>query len=136
MCFGCAHRAELENGTIPSHITYEEYMDKYFLKKNRPKNDVPLAIRNLREAKRINSWSVYMVECSDGTIYTGISNNVSKRISNHNDGKGAKYTRARLPVVLKWSQSCENKSEASKLEYKIKKLSRKQKLKLIEDYER
>jgi putative endonuclease len=78
-----------------------------------------------------NPWYVYMVECSDGTLYTGISNNVSKRILAHNSGKGAKYTKARLPVTLKWSQSCENRSEASKEEYKIKKLSRKQKLTLI-----
>lgn len=78
-------------------------------------------------------WVTYMVECSDGSIYTGISNNVSKRVSDHNNGKGAKYTRSRSPVTLKWSQSCDNRSEASKLEYKIKKLSRKQKLKLIED---
>jgi len=81
-----------------------------------------------------NPWYVYMVECSDGTIYTGISNNVSKRILAHNSGKGAKYTRSRLPVALKWSQECENRSEASKLEYKIKKLSRKEKLQKIEDY--
>jgi putative endonuclease len=78
-------------------------------------------------------WVTYMVECSDGSIYTGISNNVSKRVSDHNNGKGAKYTRSRLPVTLKWSQSCDDRSEASKLEYKIKKLSRKQKLKLMED---
>lgn len=78
-------------------------------------------------------WYVYMVECSDKTLYTGISNNVSKRISDHNEGKGAKYTRGRLPVALKWVQICPNKSEASKLEYKIKKLSRKEKLNLISD---
>lgn len=74
-----------------------------------------------------------MVECSDGTIYTGISNNVSKRISDHNKGNGAKYTRSRLPVELKWSKLCDNRSEASKEEYRIKKLTRKQKLKLIEN---
>ncbi|PIZ95590.1 MAG: hypothetical protein COX80_04060 [Candidatus Magasanikbacteria bacterium CG_4_10_14_0_2_um_filter_33_14] len=75
-----------------------------------------------------------MVECSDGTIYTGISNNVFKRILSHNEGKGAKYTKTRLPVVLKWSVACENKSEAAKLEYKIKTLSREQKLQKIEEY--
>ena len=80
-----------------------------------------------------NAWYVYMVECSDNSIYTGISNNVSKRILAHNSGKGAKYTRSRLPVTLKWSEACRNRSEASKLEVKIKKLSRKEKLKKIED---
>lgn len=137
MCFGCLHRRELEEGTIPSNITYEEYMQKYFLVKEefRPKNDAPLAVKNMEEAKRIKekntTWSVYMVECSDGTIYTGVSNNVSKRILTHNEGKGAKYTKTRLPVVLKWSVECLNKSEAFKLEYRIKKLSRKQKLQKI-----
>jgi|TARA_R110000824_G_scaffold156963_6_gene330374 putative endonuclease len=85
------------------------------------------------QSTMFKQWVTYMVECSDGSIYTGISNNVSKRVSDHNNGKGAKYTRSRSPVTLKWSQSCDNRSEASKLEYKIKKLSRKQKLKLIED---
>lgn len=78
-------------------------------------------------------WCVYMIECSDGTIYTGISNNVDKRILTHNSGKGAKYTKTRLPVTLKWQKVCEDRSEASKMEYKIKKLTRKQKLGLIKD---
>jgi len=78
-----------------------------------------------------NIWYVYMVECSDGTIYTGISNNVSKRLKTHNNGKGAKYTKTRLPVVLKWLEACNDRSDASKVEHKIKKLTRKQKLKLI-----
>lgn len=86
------------------------------------------------EGKLPNPWSVYMVECSDGTIYTGISNNVFKRVLRHNEGKGAKYTKTRLPVSLKWQQPCENRSEASKLEYKIKKLSKQEKLKIIESY--
>lgn len=76
-------------------------------------------------------WYVYIVECADGTLYTGISNDVNKRIEKHNSGKGAKYTRSRTPVVLKWSCEAENRSEASKLEYKIKKLTRKKKLELI-----
>jgi putative endonuclease len=79
----------------------------------------------------ITSWFIYMVECSDGTFYTGITNDLSKRLLTHNSGKGAKYTRGRLPVGLLWFKRCENKSEASKEEYRIKKLSRKQKEKLI-----
>lgn len=73
-------------------------------------------------------WTCYIVECSDGSLYTGITNDLEKRISTHNSGKGAKYTRTRLPVILKWSTQCENKSEASKLECKIKKLPRNKKL--------
>jgi len=78
-------------------------------------------------------WCVYMVECADGTIYTGISNDVNRRVLTHNKGKGAKYTRTRLPVVLKWLKMAENRSEASKLEYKTKKLTRKQKITLIKE---
>jgi len=77
-------------------------------------------------------YYVYMVECSDGSIYTGIAKDVSKRILVHNKGKGAKYTKPRLPVVLKWKKMCIDRSMASKYEYRIKKLTRKQKLKLIE----
>ena len=81
----------------------------------------------------MESWYVYIVECSDKTLYTGISNDVPKRISKHNSGKGAKYTKKRLPVTLKWVKRLDNKSQAAKEEYKIKKLRRKEKLKLIEN---
>ena len=76
-------------------------------------------------------WYVYILECSDGTYYTGISNNLDKRILTHNSGKGAKYTRARLPVKLLWSIESVNRSEASKLEYKIKKMKKSDKTDLI-----
>lgn len=78
-------------------------------------------------------WVVYMVMCSDNTIYTGITNDLEKRINTHNSGKGAKYTRSRYPVRLLSNWSCEDKSAASKLEYQYKQLSRLQKLKLIEE---
>lgn len=77
---------------------------------------------------------VYMVECSDGSIYTGIAKDVSKRVLKHNKGQGAKYTKYRLPVTLKWVKLCENRSTASKLEYKIKKLTRNEKLILINSF--
>lgn len=78
-------------------------------------------------------WCVYMLECSDSTIYTGITNNLENRIKVHNSGKGAKYVKTRLPVILLWSIESENRSEASKLEIKIKKLTRTQKLNIIEN---
>jgi putative endonuclease len=65
-------------------------------------------------------WSVYIVICSDGTYYTGASNNVDKRIHKHNSGKGAKYTRSRLPVSLVAKKDGLTKSEALSLEYKVK----------------
>ena len=78
-------------------------------------------------------WCVYMLECSDSTIYTGITNNLESRIKVHNSGKGAKYVKTRLPFRLLWSIESENRSEASKLEIKIKKLTRTQKLNIIEN---
>jgi len=79
-------------------------------------------------------WYVYIVECADGSLYTGITTDVNKRIKTHNEGKGAKYTKTRLPVVLRASFEAENRSLASKEEYRIKQLTRKQKLELISNF--
>jgi len=78
-----------------------------------------------------NSWFVYLLECFDASLYCGITNNPEKRIDAHNAGKGARYTRGRLPVKLVFLQKIETKSEALKLEIKIKKMSKKEKLNLI-----
>jgi putative endonuclease len=78
-------------------------------------------------------WYVYILECSDGTLYTGITTDLDKRLKTHNNGKGAKYTKARLPVVLKASFESEDRSTASKEEYRIKQLTRKEKLELINE---
>jgi putative endonuclease len=78
-------------------------------------------------------WYVYILECSDGTLYTGITTDLDKRLKTHNNGKGAKYTKTRLPVVLKASFEAEDRSSASKEEYRIKQLTRKEKLKLINE---
>lgn len=72
-----------------------------------------------------------MLECSDGSLYTGWTNNLEKRIAAHNNGKAAKYTRVRLPVKLVYYEEYEDKIEAMKREYEIKQLSRKEKVKLI-----
>jgi putative endonuclease len=77
-------------------------------------------------------WYVYILECSDGSLYTGCTNDVNKRHAVHNSGKGAKYTRTRLPVKVVYSEKAENRSEASKRESAIKKLSRVGKIQLIE----
>jgi len=76
-------------------------------------------------------WYVYVLECADGSLYTGTTNDVAARLAKHNSGKGAKYTRGRTPVVLKMSLEYENKSEAAKAEYAFKKLLRVQKLEFI-----
>ncbi len=75
---------------------------------------------------------VYILKCSDQSLYTGYTTNLEKRLKVHNSGKGAKYTRARLPVEYVFSHKCESKSQALSLEYKIKQLTRPNKLKLIE----
>jgi putative endonuclease len=77
-------------------------------------------------------WYIYIVECSDGTLYTGITTDVNRRISEHNSGKGAKYTRTRTPVVLRALFEANNRSEASKEECRIKKLTKIEKLKLCD----
>ena len=74
---------------------------------------------------------VYIVVCKNEELYTGYTIDIDKRVETHNSGKGAKYTKTRLPVKLVYSEQFENKSEALKLEYKIKSLSRIEKLKLI-----
>ncbi len=79
------------------------------------------------------AWIVYIILCSDGTLYTGITNDLEKRIKQHNEGKGAKYTRGRGPVKVMKIFEFETKSEAAKEEYKIKQLNKKQKLELCKD---
>ena len=74
----------------------------------------------------------YILKCADDTLYCGWTNDLEKRLKVHNDGKGAKYTRSRLPVTLVYYEEFETAKEAQKREYQIKKLSRKEKLKLIE----
>lgn len=76
-------------------------------------------------------YYVYMAECRDGSIYTGWTTDVVKRISTHNSGQGAKYTRSRLPVVLRYSEDFSTKEEAMQREAFIKKLPREKKLQII-----
>lgn len=76
-------------------------------------------------------WSLYLIRCSDGSIYCGISDDVQARLRAHQAGRGAKYTRGRGPLELVYREVCGSHSEALKREYQVKKLSRKQKLALI-----
>ena len=77
---------------------------------------------------------VYMVECRDGSLYTGWTDDLTKRLEKHNLGLGAKYTRARLPVKLVYAEELMSRGEALSRELKIKALTRKEKLKLVSDY--
>ena len=76
---------------------------------------------------------VYIVRCSDNSLYTGYTNNIEVRINKHNAGKGAKYTKTRRPVVLVYQEMYETKSEALRREYEVKTFTRQRKLKLIEE---
>ncbi len=75
---------------------------------------------------------VYMLRCADGTLYTGWTSDLARRVKAHNSGHGAKYTRSRTPVELVYSEELEDKPQALKREYAIKQLSREEKQKLIE----
>ena len=79
-------------------------------------------------------WFLYVVRCSDGTLYTGVTTDLNRRVNEHNTSKrGAKYTKTRRPVNLIWSKEYNNRSEAQSAEYNFKKLSRKQKLDIIKN---
>lgn len=76
------------------------------------------------------AWFCYLLQCSDNTLYCGITNNLTNRINKHNSGKGAKYTKGRGPVSLIKYWTFPTKGEALSFEYKVKQLSREEKLKL------
>lgn len=73
------------------------------------------------------SWRLYILKCSDGTFYTGITNDLQRRVEQHNNGSASRYTRSRLPVVLLHEERCRNRSSALKKECRVKALSRKEK---------
>lgn len=79
------------------------------------------------------SYFIYIVECSDKTLYTGITTDVQRRVQEHNSSdKGAKYTKLRRPVKLVYQEESQDRSSASKREHAIKKLTRQEKLELID----
>jgi len=80
-------------------------------------------------------WFVYIVECSEGSYYTGITRDVEKRVTQHNGGAGgAKFTRVRRPVVLVFVEKTDTRSTALKREYEIKQLTREKKQELVKNY--
>ena len=89
----------------------------------------------MEEIQVDKQWLVYILRCKDNSLYTGITNNLERRLIEHNDNspksKAARYTRARQPVNLVYSENCQDRIEASKREYAIKKLSRAKKEFLI-----
>jgi len=80
-------------------------------------------------------WIVYILQCRDGTFYTGITTDVDRRLHEHNStGRAAKYTRSRRPVELVYQIACKTRSEATRTEYQIRKLARVKKQVLIANY--
>ena len=77
------------------------------------------------------AWHVYIIECSDGSLYTGITNDLDRRITAHNDGRGAKYTKSRRPVRLRYSELAADRKNATQREYAIKSLRKAEKMRLI-----
>jgi putative endonuclease len=79
------------------------------------------------------SHYVYVLECADGTLYTGYTTDIERRVREHDAGEGAKYTRGRTPVELRYSESFDSKSAAMSREHEVKSLSRARKEELIEE---
>lgn len=77
------------------------------------------------------AWFVYMLRCGDGSLYTGCTDHVERRLAAHQSGKGAKYTRSRRPVELVYQEEVADRSAALRREAAIKKLTRKQKIELL-----
>ena len=87
-----------------------------------------------KRKKKAAAWMLYILKCRDGTHYTGITNDLPRRITQHNNGTASRYTRSRLPVRLMFSEPCRNRSQALKKEYAMKQLSRKEKITYINDH--
>ncbi len=80
-------------------------------------------------------WSIYLLQCADGTLYCGSTNDLARRLHEHNhSAKGARYTRTRRPVTLRYHEPCANRSHACQREYEIKKMSRAAKQRLIQSH--
>lgn len=95
-------------------------------------NRTPLELQAEKSAKPPSTWYVYLLICGDGSLYTGITTDLTRRCEQHNAGTGARYTRSRLPVRLVYHETQTNRSEASKRELQIKALSRSEKQALID----
>ena len=81
-------------------------------------------------------WVVYILECGDGTLYTGITDDFDKRFKAHRQGRGAKYTRGRGPLTLRYQENCETHRDALRREYAIKQMKRPEKQALCDSWNR
>jgi putative endonuclease len=77
------------------------------------------------------TWTIYLLRCADGSLYTGLARDLAARVAAHNAGRGAKYTRARLPVTVAWSRGRQPPTDARRIEPALKRLTRAEKLQLV-----
>ena len=77
------------------------------------------------------TWTVYLLRCGDGSLYAGIARDLTARLAAHNAGRGAKYTRSRLPVEVAWSRGRQQPTDARRIEPALKRLTRAEKLRLV-----
>lgn len=96
-----------------------------------PQEYKPEVRRDGSAAAADQPWFVYIIECSDGSFYTGITNDLERRQQQHNDGTASRYTRSRRPVMLRYQEACESRSQALIRECSLRLLSRKQKEELV-----
>jgi putative endonuclease len=94
-------------------------------------DDRPEASRDGSAAAAEQPWFVYIIECSDGSFYTGITNDLERRQQQHNDGTASRYTRSRRPVTLRYQETCKSRSEALIRECSLRLLTRKEKEALV-----
>ena len=87
------------------------------------------------DAGQDSLWQVYLLQCADRSLYAGVTTDLARRLQQHNGrlAGGARYTKARRPVALVWSEACDSRSDAQQREYALRRLSREQKLALIAD---
>lgn len=81
-------------------------------------------------------WFLYIVECRDGSLYTGVTNDLERRLQQHNEGTAARYTRSRRPVRMRYNETCESRSNALVRECSIRLMSPKEKWALVAEYDR
>ena len=81
--------------------------------------------------EKVKQWVLYILQCKDGTLYTGITNDLENRLAAHEAGKGAKYTRGRAPLKLCYVEKCQDMSHALQREAQVKKLTRQEKMQLF-----
>lgn len=85
-----------------------------------------------KRRKKTEPWFIYILECADQSLYTGITNNLERRFKAHTAGRASRFTRTRRPVIIRYRESCKSRTQALIREYAVKSLPKKKKLLLIE----